>query len=96
MVWRGEAHPLKTEQVKGFCLSIIDVKIAHSIVLLDCTSGKYWLMKVLYFKLSLIDTLENFELEHGRKSELLNFWSFHLYLSVVLHGTRAYQDRNFQ
>ena len=37
------------------CLSIIDVKIFHSIVLLDCTSGKYWLLKVLDFKMSLID-----------------------------------------
>ena len=65
-VWRGEAHPLKTEQVKvvyfkdsySCCLNIIDVKIFHSILLLDCTSGKYWLMKILDFKMSLIDTLD--------------------------------------
>ena len=66
-VWRGEAHPLKTEQVKvvyfkrlsySCCLNIIDVKIFHSIVLLGSTSGKYWLLKVLDFKLSLIDTYD--------------------------------------
>ena len=49
-VSRGEAHPLKTQQVKlDFSFQTIlivvllstVVKISHSIILLDCTSGKY-------------------------------------------------------
>ena len=52
----GEGCLFQTSDSRSCCLNIIDVKISYSIVVLDCTSGKYWLMKVLDFKMSLIDT----------------------------------------
>ena len=43
-----------------------------------------WLIDLaVHFGAKRSQNVEKFELENGRKAELLNFWSFHLYLSVV-------------
>ena len=47
----GESCLFQKPDSHSCCLNIIDVKISYSIVVLECTSGKHWLMKVLDFKI---------------------------------------------